>query len=57
MNLGLLIVPAIAGYWLLDRTCLWQYQLRRESGYSLFFKVCHSRSRPRCGGADLLRRS
>lgn len=38
MNLGLLIVPALAGYWLLDRTCLWQYQLRRESGYSLFFK-------------------
>ena len=38
MNLGLLIVPALAGYWLLDRTCLWRYQLRRESGYSLFFK-------------------
>ena len=38
MNLGLLIVPALAGYWLLDRTCLWQYQLRRESGYRLFFK-------------------
>lgn len=38
MNLGLLIVPALAGYWLLDQTCLWQYQLRRESGYSLFFK-------------------
>lgn len=38
MNLGLFIVPALAGYWLLDQTCLWQYQLRRESGYSLFFK-------------------
>ena len=38
MNIGLLIVPAIAGYWLLDQTCLWRYQLRRESGYRLFFK-------------------
>ena len=38
MNIGLLIVPAIAGYWLLDQTYLWRYQLRRESGYRLFFK-------------------
>lgn len=38
MNLGLLVLPALAGYFFLTRTYLFRYQIQRESGYRLFFK-------------------
>ena len=38
MNLGLLVLPALAGYLFLTRTFLFRYQIKRESGYRLFFK-------------------
>ncbi len=35
MNLGLLVVPALAGYWVLGRTCYTRYWFMRQSGYEL----------------------
>ena len=37
MNLGLLLIPALGGYYLLSRTLIWRYWVARQTGYKLFF--------------------
>ena len=39
MNLGLLLIPALGGYYLLSRTLLWRYWVARQAGYKLFFSA------------------
>lgn len=37
MNLSLLLIPALGGYYLLSRTLLFRYWVARQAGYKLFF--------------------
>lgn len=37
MNLSLLLIPALGGYYLLSRTLLFRYWVARQTGYKLFF--------------------
>ena len=39
MNLGLLLIPALGGYYLLSRTHLFRYWVARQTGYKLFFSA------------------
>ena len=39
MNLGLLLIPALGGYYLLSRTVVWRYGVARQAGYKLFFSA------------------
>ena len=39
MNLGLLLVPALGGYYLLSRALIWRYWVARQTGYKLFFSA------------------
>lgn len=39
MNLGLLLIPALGGYYLLGRSFVSRYWLARQSGYALFFSA------------------
>ena len=39
MNLGLLLIPALGGYWLLSRALLTRYWVARQMGYKLFFSA------------------
>ena len=39
MNLGVLLIPALGGYWLLSRTLLTRYWVARQTGYKLFFSA------------------
>ncbi len=39
MNLSLLLIPVLAGYWFLPRTNLTWFQTVRQSGYHLFFNA------------------
>lgn len=39
MNLGLLLIPALGGYYLLSRTEVSRYWVARQSGYKLFFSA------------------
>lgn len=39
MNLGLLLIPALGGYYLLSRTLIWRYWVARQTGYKLFFSA------------------
>ena len=39
MNLGLLLIPALGGYYLLTRTLIWRYWVARQTGYKLFFSA------------------
>lgn len=38
MGLGLLLLPALGGYWTLTRANCWKYGALRESGYHLVFR-------------------
>ncbi len=38
MGLGLLLLPALGGYWALTRANCWKYGALRESGYHLVFR-------------------
>ena len=37
MNIGLLLIPALSGCYLLSRTLLFRYWVARQTGYELFF--------------------
>lgn len=37
MNLGLLLIPALGGYYLLSRSHIWRYWIARQSRHKLFF--------------------
>ena len=39
MNLGLLLIPALGGYYLLSRWHVSRYWVARQSGYKLFFSA------------------
>lgn len=39
MNLGLLLIPALGGYYLLARCFVSRYWVARQSGYALFFSA------------------
>ena len=39
MNLGLLLIPALDGYYLLSRSHVSRYWVARQSGYKLFFSA------------------
>ena len=39
MNLGLLLIPALSGYYLLARCYITRYWIGRRSGYALFFSA------------------
>lgn len=39
MNLGLLLIPALGGYYLLSRAHVSRYWVARQSGYKLFFSA------------------
>ena len=39
MNLGLLLIPALGGYYLLARSYITRYWVARRSGYALFFSA------------------
>lgn len=39
MNLGLLLIPALGGYYLLSRSHVSRYWVARQSGYKLFFSA------------------
>lgn len=39
MNLGLLLIPALGGYYLLARCFVSRYWIARQSGYALFFSA------------------
>ena len=39
MNLGLLLIPALGGYYLLSRSHISRYWVARQSGYKLFFSA------------------
>ena len=39
MNLGLLLIPALGGYYLLSRTLVSRYWVARQTGYKLFFSA------------------
>ena len=39
MNLGLLLIPALSGYYLLARCFVSRYWVARQSGYALFFSA------------------
>ena len=38
MSLGLLLLPAVGGYWFLTNWNYTRYQLERDSGYRLLFR-------------------
>ena len=42
MNLGLLLIPALSGYYLLARCYITRYWIGRRSGYALFFSAANS---------------
>ena len=39
MNLGLLLIPALGGYYLLSRSLVSRYWVARQTGYKLFFSA------------------
>ena len=39
MNLGLFLIPALGGYYLLSRTLVSRYWVARQAGYKLFFSA------------------
>ena len=39
MNLGLLLIPALGGYYLLSRALVSRYWVARQTGYKLFFSA------------------
>ena len=39
MGLGLLLIPALGGYWFLTRCYLTRYSALRDTGYHLFFRA------------------
>ncbi len=39
MNLGLLLIPALSGYYLLARCCITRFWVGRRSRYALFFSA------------------
>ena len=39
MNLSLLLVPALAGYWVLNRVYFTRYWIFRQTGYHLLFSA------------------
>ena len=39
MNLGLLLIPALGGYWVLSHALVSRYWVARQTGYKLFFSA------------------